>query len=478
MAWALRHAKANDLTRIIVVLPFVNIIDQTAQTLKDIFGEEGVLEHHSSYNEDGPTTGDNEKSYSLVEQRKKLACENWDYPIVVTTTVQFFESLFSNKPSRCRKIHNIAESVVIFDEVQTLPKDVILPTLQMLKNVQSIMKTSFLFCTATQPAFEKRQDFDGIDIIHPLIENPAELYEQTRRVEYRLLNDLAPVDSYSLLEAAVRENTATLVIFNTKRATLEFYNCARNSLVWEMKYHLSTAMCPSHRKEVIGNIRADLAEGKKILVASTQLIEAGVDFDFPVVFRAMAPLEALIQAAGRCNRENKLGKSGGKVFLFKMLDGGMPDKTYSACAAHAEEFLRADMDQLHHHQAFNKYYSQVVHLYVDPDKYKINAARGQFNFQTVNDSYYIIRDQTEALFVYHFDDESRRLFHSIEHKEFLSREDFRKMQAYTVQVYRYFLNENVGMCKLMPQGFNVWYGNYDRATGISVEPVKADKLVV
>jgi len=245
-----------------------------------------------------------------------------------------------------------------------------------------------------------------------------------------------------------------------------------------MKYHLSTAMCPSHRKEVIGNIRADLAEGKKILVASTQLIEAGVDFDFPVVFRAMAPLEALIQAAGRCNRENKLGKSGGKVFLFKMLDGGMPDKTYSACAAHAEEFLRADMDQLHHHQAFNKYYSQVVHLYVDPDKYKINAARGQFNFQTVNDSYYIIRDQTEALFVYHFDDESRRLFHSIEHKEFLSREDFRKMQAYTVQVYRYFLNENVGMCKLMPQGFNVWYGNYDRATGISVEPVKADKLVV
>jgi CRISPR-associated endonuclease/helicase Cas3 len=478
MAWALRHAKKNDLKRIMVVLPFVNIIDQTAQILKGIFGEEWVLEHHSSYNEDRQPTGDDEKGYSLIDQRKKLACENWDYPIVVTTTVQFFESLFSNRPSRCRKIHNIEESVVIFDEVQTLPKEVIIPTLQMLKNVQSIMKTSFLFCTATQPAFEKRQGFDGIDVIRPLIENPAKLYEQTRRVEYRLLNDLNPVDSNSLLEAVTREETATLVIFNTKKATLEFYNCAKNSPYWEKKHHLSTTMCPSHRKEVIKNIRADLVEKRTILVASTQLIEAGVDFDFPVVFRAMAPLESLIQAAGRCNRENKLGKSGGKVFLFKILDGGMPDKTYAACAAHAEEFLSPDMGQLYDYRAFNKYYSQVVNLYVDPDRYKINTARGKFNFQTVNDSYYIIRDQTKPLLVYHFSDESRRLFHSIEHKDFLSREDYRKMQAYTVQVYGHFLIQNVKMCKLMPQGFNVWYGNYDSATGISVEPIEADKLVV
>jgi CRISPR-associated endonuclease/helicase Cas3 len=190
LAWALKHAKKNDLKRIIIVLPYINIIDQTAQTLKGIFGDQWVLEHHSSYNEGEGVVRDNEESCSPVQRRKKLACENWDYPIIVTTTVQFFESLFSNRPSKCRKIHNIAESVVIFDEVQTLPKEIILPTLQMLKDIQFIMKASFLFCTATQPAFAKREEFDGIEQICPLIKNPAELYRKTKRVEYRLLNDL------------------------------------------------------------------------------------------------------------------------------------------------------------------------------------------------------------------------------------------------------------------------------------------------
>ncbi len=482
MAWALKHAKQNDLKRIIIVLPFVNIIDQTAQVLKGILGEEWVLEHHSSYNEDEMTARDDEEEYSLIEQRRKLASENWDYPIIVTTTVQFFESLFSNKPSRCRKIHNIADSAVIFDEVQTLPKEVILPTLQMLKNVQSVMRTSFLFCTATQPAFEKRPRFDGIDAICPLIESPAELFKATRRVKYRLLNNLAFVDSKTLLEAVAREKAAALVIFNTKKAVLEFWDCAKNNADWEKKYHLSTAMCPAHRKEVIKNIRADLLAERKILVASTQLIEAGVDFDFPVVFRAMAPLEALIQAAGRCNRENKLGESGGRVFLFKMQDSGMPDKTYEACAGHAEEFVTPDPELLHDHDVYEKYYAQVVQLYVDPDRYKINEARGQLtkqpNFQTVNDSYRIIAKATDGLFVYLYSDDSRRLFHSIEHKEFLSRDDYRRMQAFTVQVYRHFTIQNAAMCKLMPQGFMVWYGNYDRETGISVAPIEADKLVV
>jgi CRISPR-associated endonuclease/helicase Cas3 len=482
LAWALKHAKKNTLKRIIIVLPYISIIDQTAQVLKGIFGEEWVLEHHSSYNEDEVRIGGGEEGYSPIEQRKKLACENWGYPVIVTTTVQFFESLFSNRPSRCRKIHNIAESVVIFDEVQTLPKEVILPTLQMLKNIQSVMRTSFLFCTATQPAFEKRQGFDGIDAIYPLIENPAELYKATRRVKYHLLNDLASVDSTTLLKAAMGEAAATLVIFNTKKAALEFYNYAKGNNSWGKKYHLSTSMCPSHRKEVIENIRADLSAERKILVSSTQLIEAGVDFDFPVVFRAMAPLEALIQAAGRCNRENKLGESGGKVFLFKLEDGGMPDKTYAACAGHAEEFVKLDIDQLHDHKVFEKYYSQVVQLYVDPDRYKINEARGyitkQPNFQTVNDSYHIIAGVTEGLFIYLYNDESIRLFHSIEHKEFLSRDDYRRMQMFTVQVYKHFTIQNADMCKLMPQGFMVWYGNYDRETGISVMPIEADKLVV
>lgn len=478
MAWALCHAKKNDLKRIIIVLPYINIIDQTAQILKSIFGEEWVLEHHSSYNEDEHNVRDMMESCSDIEERKRLACENWDYPVIVTTTVQFFESLFSNRPSQCRKIHNIAESVVIFDEVQAIPKEVILPTLQMLKDVQVVMKTSFLFCTATQPAFEKRQGFDGISGIYPLIEDPAALYVKTKRVEYHLLNDLKPIDYSKLLEAVIQTGDATLVIFNTKKAVLEFYNCTSNCGDWEKKYHLSTAMCPSHRKAVIKNIREGLGTKKKILVASTQLIEAGVDFDFPVVFRVMAPLEAVIQSAGRCNREGKLGELGGKVFLFKLQDSGMPDKTYAACAGHAEDLIKRDIDQLHGHTIFNEYYAQVIQLYVDPDKYNINEGRKRFDFETVNGSYRIIQDITKGLYIYNYSDESRQLLHSLEYKEFLSRDDYRKMQVFTVQVYEHFIFQNRQMCKTMDQGFMVWYGNYDPVTGISVAPIEADKLVV
>lgn len=478
MAWAIRHAKKNGLKRIIIVLPYINIIDQTAQVLKDIFGDEWVLEHHSSYNEGDLDDRYMSESCSSIQEQKKLACENWDYPIIVTTTVQFFESLFSNRPSRCRKIHNIAESVVIFDEVQVLPKEVILPTLQMLKDVQAVMKTSFLFCTATQPAFEKRPGFDGISTIQPLIDNPSVLYEKTRRVKYDLLNDLNPIDYMGLLETVTQADASTLVIFNTKKAALEFFNCTKNRGDWEKKYHLSTSMCPSHRKEVIKNIRHDLEGNGKILVVSTQLIEAGVDFDFPVVFRALAPLEAVIQSAGRCNREGNLGEMGGKVFLFKLQDGGMPDRTYAACAGHAEELIKRDIYQLQGHTIFNEYYAQVIKLYVDPDRFNINEARRQFNFATVNDSYRIIQKATEGLYVYNYCDESRQLLHSLEYKEFLSRDDFRKMQAFTVQVYQHFIFQNGSMCKTMPQGFKVWYGNYDSETGISVAPIEADKLVV
>ncbi|MBC8555421.1 MAG: CRISPR-associated helicase Cas3', partial [Candidatus Brocadiales bacterium] len=456
LTWALRHAKKHELKRIIIVLPYINIIDQTAQTLKDIFGEEWVLEHHSNYNEDNSGNGEESESCTPLKKRRELACENWDYPIVVTTTVQFFESLFSNRASKCRKVHNIAESVVIFDEVQTLPKDVILPTLTMLKDVQQVMKTSFLFCTATQPAFEKRPGFNGIDNILPLINDVTALYEKTKRVEYCLLNDLTPIDNSILLESVMKTGHSALVIFNTKKAALEFYSIVQDLGAWEKKYHLSTSMCPAHRKGVIKDIRDDLDGKRSILVVSTQLIEAGVDFDFPVVFRAMAPLESIIQSAGRCNREGKLGEMGGRVFLFKLQDSSMPDKTYAACASHAEEFIKQDINRLHDHNIFNEYYAQVIQLYVDPDRFNINEVRNKFNYKTVNDSYRIIDSTAEGLYMYNYNEESRQLFHSLEYKEFLSKDDYRKMQAYTVQAYKHFILKNSGMCKTMPQGFMVW----------------------
>lgn len=479
MAWALRHARHNGLKRIIIVLPYINIIDQTAQVLKDIFGDEWVLEHHSSYNEEDNSVKDSLEDCSSLQKRKKLACENWDYPIIVTTTVQFFESFFSRKPSKCRKIHNIAESVVIFDEIQALPKEIILPTLTMLKNVQSVMKTSFLFCTATQPAFEKREDFAGIEYITPLFADPAVLYEKTRRVDYHLFSDLCPI-GYDDLYAAVTQSTgAALIVFNTKKASLEFYTSTKNKGDWEKIYHLSTAMCPAHRKKIIAEIRDDLSPENKrrILVSSTQLIEAGVDFDFPVVFRAMAPLEAVIQSAGRCNREGKLNGRG-NVYLFKLADSGMPDETYAACAGFAEDLIKSDINRLYKHDIFTQYYAQIINLFIDPDKYGINQAREAFNYETVNDTYRIIRKVTQGLYVYNYSDESKKLLYSLERKEFLSRDNCRSMQQFTVQVYQDFIMNNNLQCKTTPQGFMVWYGNYDNATGISVTPIEADKMVV
>lgn len=484
MAWALRHADANKFKRIFIVLPYTNIIDQTSATLKSIFGEEWVLEHHSGYNEDPEATVSKSKpttdtDFKLLEYRKKLATENWDFPIIVTTTVQFFESLFSSRPSKARKVHNIAESVVIFDEVQTLPMGLISPTLQMLKDMNAVMKTSFLFCTATQPAFETRDKFKGIDSITPLIADPKVLYEKTKRVRYQLANKLEPLSETELFNLVQETDTAALVIFNTKKAALTFFELVQKSQhAYQTIYHLLTFMCPAHRKAVIAQIRADLKNEKKILVASTQLIEAGVDFDFPVVFRAIAPMESIIQSAGRCNREGKIPNQGGYVFLFRLEDNGMPPGLYSTCAGHAVELIRDDLEKLHEQTIFTEYYAQVVSLYVDSNKNKINENRGKFNFETVNNSYHLIDNETESLYCYNFSPESRALFHALEHKEFLSREDFRNMQQYTVQVYPNFIFKNHELCPKTAQGFRVWYGNYNPETGISVAPIEADQLIV
>jgi len=473
VSWALEHSKHNSLKRIIIVLPFINIIDQTANILKDIFGEEYVLEHHSGINDEIAT---NEDAHDQ-EYGKRLACENWDYPIIITTTVQFFESAFSNKPSKCRKIHNIAESVVIFDEVQSLPKEIIIPTLTMLKNMLFVMKTSFLFCTATLPAFEKRESFDGIESITSLVDNPGELVQKTRRVEYIPINEFEPVGFTEIINLAVKQRCSVLSVFNTKKAALEFYNQAAKNRVCEKYYHLSTGMCPLHRKSVIRSIRDDLRDKKAILVSSTQLIEAGVDFDFPCVFREIAPLESIIQSAGRCNREGLLFEYG-KVFLFRLLDTGMPDKQYRTAAGFALDMIKENLDSLYDHSLYHEYYKKLVGLFIDGDVRKINKSRENFDFKTVSESYRIINKATKGLLVYNYNDESKKFIDEIQRKQYLSRDDFRSMQGYTVQVYQNFILKNKDSIVETPHGVLIWYGAYDEERGIAVDAFRSDEYVV
>ncbi len=473
VSWALRHAKFNSLKRIIIVLPFVNIIDQTAGILKDIFGDDYVLEHHSGINEDLNI------SESLTENQysRRLACENWDYPIIVTTTVQFFESIFNHKPSKCRKVHNISESVVIFDEVQSLPKYITVPTLTMLKNMRSVMNTSFLFCTATLPAFETRERFNGIETIIKLVENPSELFDKTRRVTYYPINNLEAVDYVDIATTANDQNSSVLAVFNTKKAARNFFDQFSNCNSWEKCYHLSTGMCPAHRKQVIKDIRNDLFANRKILVSSTQLIEAGVDFDFPCVFREIAPLESIIQSAGRCNRENKMADYG-KVFLFRLIDSGMPDKQYRTASEFSMELIKNNPDNLYRHDFYEEYYRKFVSLFVDADRLNINKARENFDFETVSNSYRIIEKTGMGLFVFNYDDSSRELLEITRCKKHLSRNDYRRMQDYIVQVYDSFIINNESNIGKTDNGILVWYGEYDYNTGIKVDPLLSDKYVI
>jgi CRISPR-associated endonuclease/helicase Cas3 len=474
IAWAIRHAEHHRLDRIIIVLPYVNIIEQTAAELKKVFGDDKVLEHHSGFefveNEDA-------ENYTLT-----LAAENWDYPIILTTGVQFFETLFSNKPSRCRKFHNIARSVVILDEIQSLPVRLVLPTLNMMKEIQSFMKISFLFCTATQPAFKKRDGFDGIETITPLEEHTDELFARMKRVEYRLLDDLQKVKIADAAQSIVAERNSVLAIVNTKKACFEIFESVKDS--FEKAYFLNTNLIPAHRRNVIQDVKLDLRAGKRIVVCSTQVIEAGVDLDFPLVYRQLAPLDSIVQAAGRCNREGKLET--GYVTIFRLIDDDgkehYPDPSYKAYANHTDTFLNArNLSDLQSHDAFTRYYEQIISLFTNPDGSRINEEREQFHFQTVADRYRLIDQAAVSLFIQEYDDASRemagQILAKLNNDKPLSRKDYRRMREYSVSVYPNFMREQQAQIEEIAEGLYVWTGLYNDKTGLAAGAPAADEMV-
>lgn len=473
MYWALLHAQYHKLKRIIIVLPYINIIDQTAKILKEIFGEDVILEHHSGIiEEDRENDKYDENSIGEdINLSKRLACENWDAPIIVTTSVQFFESLFSNRPFKCRKNHNISESVVIFDEVQTLPKQYSEPIIVMLKNINQLARTSFLFCTATQPAFAKREEFDGIETIQPLIEHPEEYFKSTQRVNYTLLNKLKEISLDKLIANLSKETKSFLVIVNTKSVAQELYQRVSQFLKLDRYYHLSTSMCPHHRKKTIDSIITDLqSENKKrIAVISTQLVEAGVDFDFPCVYRAISPLDSVIQAAGRCNRNGKLKK--GRVMLFNLEKQKMPDPTYKAAADLALRMIKDDPKILHNTYSFEQYYEEFTSLYVETDKYHITENRIKGNFKTVAENFKLIDSPTVSLFIMDYSEESKSLLKEIENSFFISKEHFRTLQQFSVQVYRQFLTKYSNQIENFKNTFYIWHGSYDKNIGIAPEEI-------
>lgn len=312
LLWAMKHAVHHKMSRIIIAIPYTSIIVQTARILKTIFGEDNVLEHHSNFNPD--EIKDEEK-----RERAILATENWDYPIIVTTNVQLFESMFSNKPSSCRKLHNIVNSVIILDEVQTLPTDFLQPIVDALKAYQKMFGTSVLFTTASQPvltgeieASNPKENLKGIEHITEIIPPELKLHEKLRRVKLEIDNT---GKTYDEIAATLSEHKKVLCIVNTRKDAKELFDRLPNEGI---KLHLSRMMCPAHISETIERIKTLLKDDDQpiIRVIATQLVEAGVDIDFPIVFRQETGLDSILQAAGRCNREGKYNM--GHTFVFSL----------------------------------------------------------------------------------------------------------------------------------------------------------------
>ncbi len=302
MAFALEHAIAHDKRRVVHVIPYTSIIEQTADVFRGIFGE-AVIEHHSSLDPDRETA------------RSRLAAENWDAPIIVTTTVQFFESLFAARTSRCRKLHNLVDSVVVLDEAQLLPPEFLQPILDVLNLLVAHYGVTVVLSTATQPALESRRDsfgktiLRGLDHVTEIIPDPDALYAGLERVTVELPDDLNQPRDWDDIADEIGRHESVLAIVNTRRDARELFERMPRGTI-----HLSALMCGRHRSAVLAQIKRRLAHGEPVRVVSTQLVEAGVDLDFPVVYRALSGLDSIAQAAGRCNREGRLEK--GKVVVF------------------------------------------------------------------------------------------------------------------------------------------------------------------
>ncbi len=445
MAFALRHALAHDLRRVIVVIPYLSIIEQNAKDYREIFGADVVIENHSSV-----VIREEDKSSDFDEKRNPLAlaAENWDAPVIVTTSVQFIESLFSHKPSRCRKLHNIARSVVIFDEVQTLPAKLLEPLFSVWRELRDNYAVSFVFSTATQPAFKKNEtNFKngfGENEMREITDDTSEIFKSLNRVEYDFEHFQKP-RSWSDIASEMLDERQILCVVNTRRHAFELWNELNRQKNENNSsgsgdaatFHLSSAMCAEHRLEMIETIKRKLKNGDECRVVSTQLIEAGVDLDFPVLFRAAAPLDSIVQAAGRCNREGKLTK--GRVVIFTPADNKLPPGDYRAATDIACSILGniEKEDLATKYEIFGNYFKRVYQM-TDTGK-EIEDERKKLNFREVSAKAKVIENEGVAVIVPYKN--AKEIVHKIRMKNLhtekivFGKNDLRSLQRFMVNLY-------------------------------------------
>ena len=390
MGFALLHALKFDLDRVIVAIPYTSIIEQTVDVYRSIFGYDKVLEHHSAV--------------EIVSHDYKLpiwlAVDNWDARIIVTTTVQLFESLFSNRPSKCRKIHNIARSVLILDEVQTLPLHLLSPILDVLQELVDYYGTTVVLCTATQPALDESPYIKGLKNIKEIIPDPDKYFSILKRVDYHI-EARHEKWSWSRVAEEMRKYRQCMVVVNTKRDALKLLDCVRDL----DPLHLSTLMCGAHRRKTLTEVKRRLDVNMPCYLVATQVVEAGVNLDFPVVMRAVGPLDRIVQAAGRCNREGKLKDIdgcliNGKVIIFEPEDGGTPPGAYRSGTDQARVILSQPEISLHNPKLYEKYFKSLYQV-VDTDSKDIQKIReSKLNFAQIAEKFKMIADTSTVLVNY------------------------------------------------------------------------------
>lgn len=462
LAFALRHAVHRGMDRVIYVIPYTSIIEQNAAVFRDILGEENIVEHHSGVVFDGDRDLD-PKGY-----RQALASENWDAPVIVTTAVQFFESLYSNKPSKCRKLHNLANSVLIFDEAQMLPGEHLRPCVSAIAQLVRHYGATAVLCTATQPALNDLfAQYTGGLPIRELCPDPAALYDRLRRVTFR---SIGTVTAEALAEQ-LTELPQVLCVVNSRKAARTLFDL----LPPAGSYHLSTLMYPVHRRRVLAEIRQRLTDGLPCRVVSTSLIEAGVDVDFPAVWRELAGLDSIVQAAGRCNREGKCAPEDSIVTVFK---GDWPEaRSFHIPIGAAGDALSGGRDpgapetiEAYFH-SWRSLAGERLDQYGVLDAFEHGISGCQMPFRTVAEHFHLIQEATRTVYI--------PLDEGAEYADCLlrgacSRALLRKAGQYSVSVYeRHFMDllESGGAIRLEDGESAVLTDSslYQEMTGLSLE---------
>ena len=385
LAFALSHAVKHGLRRVIYVIPYTSIIEQNADVFAKVLGEENVLEHHSQVeiSDDGEETPE--------AYKKRLACENWDAPVVVTTAVQFFESLYAAKTSRCRKLHNIANSVVIFDEAQTIPVPFLMPCVSAIGELVQHYGVTAVLCTATQPALGRLfKQLAPTLVQHEIVPDPDGLFDYFRRVSFRRECVFTPEE----LAERLAETTQVLCIVNTRKRARQVFE----SLPEEGRFHLSTLMVPTDRERTLAVIRARLQNGQVCRVVSTSLVEAGVDVDFPSVWRELAGLDSILQAAGRCNREGKRSAAESVVHVFEA-EGKFPASMMQQ--REAATTVMKEFEEINTRPAIQAYFKRLLWMKGDKEldaKRILNSERA-YTFQNTARKFKLIDVDTCTVYV-------------------------------------------------------------------------------